>query len=505
MTPVLSFFKKPPANAQTAAVLVFAGKTLSPGAAAIDKQAGGFLSEVLKNQTAFTGKTGQALSLFLSQENGFRRVAIIGAGEKEKLTGAALESLGGRLCALLKTMGAGEVSVFATTAEEAAGIAAGIMLRSYDFSTYKTTKKKGEDKPLPLKTVSMIVPDDKAAAKAYARIAPGVQGALFARDLTNEPPNILYPETYAIRIRDSLKPLGVDVEIMDEKKLEKLGFGALVAVGQGSARPPRLVVMRWNGAGGKNGKKKAQAPIAFVGKGMTYDSGGLSIKIPYTAMYDMKMDMAGSAAVVGAMMALSLRGAKVDAVGVVGLAENMISERAYRPADILTSLSGKTVDILNTDAEGRLVLADALTYVQKTYKPRLIVNLATLTGSILNALGPEYAGAYVNDDSLWSQLDSAGKQASEKLWRMPLDEAYRKEMESDVADLKNAGADGRWAGSCSLAAGFLEHFIENGTPWAHLDIAGTAWMKSDRATVPKGATGFGVRLLDRFVSDHYES
>jgi leucyl aminopeptidase len=239
----------------------------------------------------------------------------------------------------------------------------------------------------------------------------------------------------------------------------------------------------------------------LVGKGVTFDTGGISIK-PAAGMEEMKMDMGGSAAVVGAIRAFAQSKAKVDVVGIVGLAENMPSDRSYRPADIVTSLSGKTIEVLNTDAEGRLVLCDALTYVQDTYKPSMIIDLATLTGAIMVALGYEYAGAFVNDDKLWGQLDKAAKATGEKLWRMPLDEAYRNEMRGSVTDLQNLGNLGRYGGACS-AAGFLEHFIKDGTPWAHLDIAATAWMKSEKATVPKGATGFGVRLLYRLVLDNY--
>jgi leucyl aminopeptidase len=286
------------------------------------------------------------------------------------------------------------------------------------------------------------------------------------------------------------------VEVLDEKKMAKLGFGAHLAVGMGSIRPPRVVIMRWNGT-----SKKSNKPLAFVGKGVTFDTGGISIK-PAAGMEEMKMDMGGSAAVVGLIRALAQSKAKVDVVGIVGLAENMPSDRSYRPADIVTSLSGKTIEVLNTDAEGRLVLCDALTYVQKTYKPSMIIDLATLTGAIMVALGFEYAGAFVNDDKLWGQLEKASKATGEKLWRMPLDQAYRDEMTNNITDLKNLGNQGRYGGACS-AAGFLEHFIEDGTPWAHLDIAATAWMKTEKATVPKGGTGFGVRLLYRLVLDNY--
>ncbi len=293
-----------------------------------------------------------------------------------------------------------------------------------------------------------------------------------------------------------MKPLGVEVEIFDEKKMLKMGMGAIMAVGQGSERQPRMVIMRWNG----NPKKKT-VPIAFVGKGVTFDTGGISIK-PAAGMDEMKMDMGGSAAVVGLMKTLAARNAKINVVGVVGLAENMPSGNAYRPGDILTSYAGKTIEVLNTDAEGRLVLADCLTYVQRTYKPATVIDLATLTGAILVALGHEYCGTFATNDDLWGQLEKSSAASGEKLWRMPLDPVWHKEVESNVADVQNTGK-GRNAGSCT-AAEFLHHFIEEGTQWAHLDIAGTAWRTSDQPTVPKFGSGFGVRLLNTLVAEHYE-
>jgi leucyl aminopeptidase len=292
-----------------------------------------------------------------------------------------------------------------------------------------------------------------------------------------------------------LAELGVVVEVLDEKKMKKLGMGALLGVGQGSVKPPRLVVMRWNGA-----PDDKEGPLAFVGKGVTFDTGGISLK-PGPGMEEMKWDMAGAGAVIGLMAALAGRKAKANVVGVVGLVENMPDGNAQRPGDIVTSMSGQTIEILNTDAEGRLVLADALWYTQAQYKPRFMVNLATLTGAIIVSLGHEHAGLFSNNDELADRLLQAGKSTGEALWRMPLSPAYDKDIDCDAADMKNIGSAGK-AGSIT-AAQFLQRFV-NGLPWAHLDIAGTAWSKKDTATVPKGATGYGVRLLDRFVADFYE-
>jgi leucyl aminopeptidase len=345
------------------------------------------------------------------------------------------------------------------------------------------------------------------------------EGVFLARDLVSEPPNVLNPETMAERCRD-LEKLGVQVEILGPKEMKKLGMGAILGVAQGSENEPRIAVMQWLGAsGGGNGGKKARAaqkPIAFVGKGVTFDTGGISIK-PAGGMEDMKFDMAGGAAVIGLMAALAGRRAKVDAVGLVGMVENMPSGTAQRPGDVVKTLSGKTVEVINTDAEGRLVLADVMSYCQDRFQPAAMVDLATLTGAIIVALGHEHAGLFSNDDELAARITAAGKSTGEACWRMPLGDAYDKQIKSDIADMKNVG--GRQGGSIT-AAQFLQRFVGgnggkdkdkgaagNGgghLPWAHLDIAGTAWTTKDLPSVPKGATGFGVRLLDRMVAAHYE-
>ena len=506
----ISFAKSPKSKADTVVVFATEKNVLLGAGVALDKKSGGLISSALDTRDNFKGKAGEAIAVILPKNTGYKQALVMGLGTASKLDSLTYETIGGKTLASLKGISAQSTVILFEApkgglkdVEAGAAFASGLRLRDYVFDKYKTDKtksKSGDSKKSngskKLKDITIVTSASTAAAKAYEEHHAIAEGVVFARDLVNEVPNVLYPESYADILAKQLKPLGVQVEIFDEKKMAKLGFGAHLAVGMGSIRPPRVVIMRWNGTG-----KKSTKPLAFVGKGVTFDTGGISIK-PAAGMEEMKMDMGGSAAVAGLMRTLALTKAKVDVVGIVGLAENMPSDRAYRPGDIITSLSGKTIEVLNTDAEGRLVLCDALTYVQQTYKPSMIIDLATLTGAILVALGVEYAGAFVNNDKLWSQLEKASKSTGEKLWRMPLDEAFRNEMKSQVADLQNLGNLGRYGGSCS-AAGFLETFIENDTPWAHLDIAGTAWWKSDKAVTPKGGSGFGVRLLYKLVADNY--
>ncbi|WP_026607335.1 leucyl aminopeptidase [Methylocapsa acidiphila] len=386
----------------------------------------------------------------------------------------------------------------ADPAAAAAEFLLGMQLRDYRFDTYKT-KKKDESEDYGPGEIFVAV-EEPAAARREAKAREAVaEGALIARGLVNEPANVLYPVEFANRAK-TLEKLGVEVEIFDEAKLRELGMGALLGVGQGSARESRVVIMRWRG--GKPARESAKAksqPIAFVGKGVCFDTGGISIK-PAAGMEDMKGDMAGAACVVGLIHALAARKAKVDVVGAIGLVENMPGPEAQRPGDIVKSMSGQTIEVINTDAEGRLVLADVLWHVQDKFKPKFIVDLATLTGAILVALGQEHAGLFTNDDALAEKLLAAGKATGEKLWRLPLGPAYDKMIDSKFADMKNTG--GRHAGSIT-AAQFLQRFV-NGTPWAHLDIAGTG-MNSPANDINQGwASGFGVRLLDRLVADNYE-
>jgi len=399
----------------------------------------------------------------------------------------------------------------------AAAFALGMALRSYRFHRYRTDEKE-DDKP-KLDGVAVAtgsVPDAKAAWGPMRAVANGV---FLARDLVSEPPNVLNPEAMANRCLE-LEKLGVQVEILGPKEMRKLGMGALLGVAQGSDNEPRIAVMQWLGASGGKKAKAPHNPIAFIGKGVTFDTGGISIKAA-GGMEDMKFDMAGGAAVIGLMAALAGRRAKVDAVGLVGMVENMLSGNAQRPGDVVKTMSGKTVEVINTDAEGRLVLADVLAYCQDRFEPAAMVDLATLTGAIIVALGHEHAGLFSNDDELAARIIAAGKNTGEACWRMPLGDAYDKQIKSDIADMKNVG--GRPGGSIT-AAQFIQRFVGGGAkngksgngaakdgeakprlPWAHIDIAGTAWTTKDLPSVPKGATGFGVRLLDRMVAAHYET
>ena len=364
----------------------------------------------------------------------------------------------------------------------------GLKLKSYKFNIYKTKKNK--------KTISIRVFGNKKkfSLKNNLRFKALEEGTFYTRDLVSEPGNILHPDEYAKRL-NKLKRYGLKVNIFDQRRLKKLGMNALLGVGQGSIRGSYLVTMEWKGL--SNNSK----PLAFVGKGVCFDTGGISLK-PAKFMEDMTYDMAGSATVVGLMKNLAIRKAKINAVGVVGLVENMPGGNAQRPGDIIKSYSGKTIEVLNTDAEGRLVLADALTYTEKKYKPRFIVDLATLTGAIIVSLGSEYAGLFSNNDKLSSQLFKAGEITGEKVWRMPLNENYDKLINSKKADMQNINYVGG-AGS-TTAAQFLQRFILNKTPWAHLDIAGMAFSKYGGALNSGGATGFGVKLLNQLIEDNYE-
>ncbi|HYJ58506.1 MAG TPA: leucyl aminopeptidase, partial [Methyloceanibacter sp.] len=360
--------------------------------------------------------------------------------------------------------------------------------------SWKKQATGAEENDRTLKKIVIHCADPKAAAQAFAPVRGMAEGVALARDLVNEPANVLGPTEFAARAK-ALTKLGVQVELLGPKVLQKLGMGALLAVGQGSDRPSHVVVMQWKGAGVKGGD-----PIAIVGKGVTFDTGGISLK-PAAGMEDMKGDMAGAACVVGLMHELAARKATVNVVGIIGLVENMPSGSAQRPGDVVTSMSGQTIEVLNTDAEGRMVLADCLWYAQKRFKPKAIVNLATLTGAVMVALGKEHAGLFSNNDELSERLTAAGRATGEKLWRLPLGAKYDKMIDSKVADMKNTG--GKWGGSIS-AAQFLQRFIKDNTPWAHLDIAGTAMSSVDSEINRSWGSGFGVRLLDRLIADHYE-
>jgi len=492
-------FAKPEIPASgTLVALAADGRKLSKLAGQLDKATKGAITRALE-ASRFKGGAEEFLTLLAPAGVDVARIIVAGIGTPAKYDALAAQSLGGRLVAALNGTGEKDVSVWIEQvgdmkldeAEFAANVAYGARLRFYRFDKYKT-KEKPEQKP-SLKHFSVLVADAADAKRAFGPMDKVVDAVNFARDLVSEPANVIYPETLAAEAK-KLSEFGVEVKVLGVKEMTKLGMGALLGVGQGSDRESQLVTMQWNGGG----KEK---PIAFVGKGVTFDTGGISIK-PAAGMEDMKWDMAGSAAVIGTMRALAARKAKVNAVGVVGLVENMPSGTAQRPGDIVTSMSGQTIEVLNTDAEGRLVLADAMWYCQETFKPKVMIDLATLTGAILIALGNIYGGMYANDDELAKQLESSGKSTGELLWRMPLAAAYNKMMDSPAADVKNISGS-RNAGSIT-AAEFLQRFVQKGTTWSHLDIAGMAWADKDSPTTPRGATGYGVRLLDRLVAAHYE-
>ena len=491
-------FAKPVSSYEGALVVtVLEGRTLTATGQALDSESGGTLSRAMA-ASRFEGKKDQTLLLMTPAGTKLTRVLLVGLGKAKAFDAKGAQGLGGIVVAQLSNSTDAEVilavdaldgSALAAT-DIAANAAFGARLRSYRFDRYRT-KEKPEDKP-SLKKLVVSVPDHAAAKKAYEPLAAVSEGVFLTRDLASEPANIIYPETLAEQCK-TLTQHGVEVEVLGEKQMKKLGMGALLGVGQGSDRESQLVVMRWNGG------PEDQAPLAFIGKGVTFDTGGISIK-PAGGMEDMKWDMGGSAVVIGLMKALALRNAKVNVVGVVGLVENMPGGNAQRPGDVVTTMSGQTVEVINTDAEGRLVLADALWYTQDRFKPQFMIDLATLTGAIIIALGDQYAGLFSNDDRLADKLTAAGKAVGEGVWRLPIDDPYDKQIKSEIADMMNVG--GREGGSIT-AAMFLKRFV-NGVKWAHLDIAGVTWSKKDGPVTPKGATAFGVRLLDRLVSDNYE-
>ena len=445
----------------------------------------------------FKGKNGSILDILAPQGLKAKRLIVVGAGKLAELKDKDFLKLGGTVAGKLKASTktvtvVAELPKDSMSADQAAAIAAGIRLRAYSFDRYKTKKKDGEETALRA-SVSIAVDDVAAARKAFAPSAHVVEGVITARDLVNEPPNVLFPIEFARRA-SQLRKLGVVVEVLDVNAMKKLGMGALLGVAQGSTQPGRTVIMRWNGG------KKGDQPVAFIGKGVCFDTGGISIK-PAGGMEDMKGDMGGAACVVGLMQALAARKAKANVVGAIGVVENMPDGNAQRPGDIVTSMSGQTIEIINTDAEGRLVLADVLWYVAKKFKPKFMVDLATLTGAILVALGTEYAGLFSNNDELAERLMNVGLATGERVWRMPLGPEYDKQIDLQFADMKNTGT--RNGGSIT-AAQFLQRFVD-GTPWAHLDIAGTAMGAPKTEINQSWGSGFGVRLLDRLVAEHYEA
>jgi leucyl aminopeptidase len=477
----------------------WADRVLTTTARRLDEETGGAIARAMEAAPRFHGKKNELLPLIGPPNVPLSRIVVAGLGKPESVDARLLQDLGGNVVAHLNSAGESEATIAidlgdgapVKPGEAAAQLAFGAALRAYRFDKYRTTEKPEKKPSLAAIAVATEKPD--AAREAHRALKAAAEAIAFTRDLVSEPANVLYPETLAKRA-GGLTEFGLSVEILDETNMREHGMEALLGVAQGSVRPPRLVIMEHHG--GPSGS----APIAFVGKGVTFDTGGISIK-PAAGMGDMKWDMAGAGAVIGLMRLLGARRARVNAVGIVGLVENMPSGSAQRPGDIVRSMSGQTIEVLNTDAEGRLVLADALWYCQDRFKPRLMVDLATLTGAIIVALGSEYAGLFANNDELAERLTASGNAVGEKLWRMPLGDSYDRAIDSDAADIKNIAGD-RGAGS-TIGAQFIKRFV-NDVPWAHLDIASVAWSKKDAPTVPKGATAFGVRLLDRFVADYYE-
>ena len=444
----------------------------------------------------FSGKTGQLHEGFASRDGAVVRVALVGTGEaKANDHLPALERAGAAITAKYIASGEDAVTIDLSdaglTAGQAAAVVLGARLRGWRHDVYRTKLAADQQATLTTVRVAGAPAGTEAAWAIEAALADGIE---LTRELVTEPANIIYPESFVERVTKRLDGSGITVRVLNDTEMAKLGMGALLGVAQGSRKPARLLVMEWNG--GAAGTK----PVAFVGKGVTFDTGGISIK-PAAGMEDMKWDMGGAGAVAGAMLALAKRKAKANVVAVCGLVENMPDGNAQRPGDVVTSMSGQTIEVINTDAEGRLVLCDCVTWVQQEYQPTAIVDLATLTGAIIVSLGHEQAGIFSNDDALAGKLIAAGDASGDKLWRMPLGSAYDKLIDSPIADMKNVGP--REGGSIT-AAQFIQRFVDKGTPWAHLDIAGMAWSNKPGATWAKGATGYGVRVLDRFVRDNLE-
>ena len=474
------------------------GNMLGQSARRINESTNGAVERAI-DAYGFKGGKGKSLVISAPAHVDYNHIVLIGLGDDGIIKEKDALSIGGNLYKTLLTTKAKSAHVILEDGIDpikvTANVANGAVLRSYRFDKYKT-KLKDEDKPA-LTELSFGLKQVEETSAYYQSLEATSKGVFLARNVVTEPPNVLYPESYAKIIKDDLSKAGVSVKILGEKQMHKLGMGALLGVGQGSDKESHLVVMEWNGD-----KKNKDKPLAFVGKGVTFDTGGISLK-PSSGMEDMKYDMGGSAAVVGVMKALAERKAKVNAVGVVGLVENMPGGLAQRPSDVVTSMSGQTIAVLNTDAEGRLVLADALWYCQEMFKPHTVINLATLTGAIVIALANEHAGIFSNNDSLAEKITEAGLETNEKVWRFPLHENYDKMIDSEIADMQNISS-GRGAGSIT-AAQFLQRFIQEGVEWTHIDIAGMAWADKDQDICPKGATGYGVRLLDRLVKNHYEA
>lgn len=460
------------------------------------------ITSALKQKDSFKAKFAEIKAIAVNTDNEtVNYVLLVGLGDNTKLTEAMMEEIGGAIVCIANKMHVDSVLVekslnIRSIPEElvASAIASGAMLASYKFDKYKTSDESNIKTAVHFLEIVTDVPEK--AEKSFALKKQLVSSVFFARDCINEPPNVLYPESYANKIADELYDLDVSVDIIGESQMRNLGMGAILGVGQGSIRESKIVVMEYKGG------TSDQKPVLVLGKGVTFDSGGISIK-PSSGMEEMKYDMSGSAAVVGLIRALALREATVNVVGIIGLVENMPGGNAQRPSDIVRTMSGKSIEVLNTDAEGRLVLADVVCYAQEKFTPACIIDLATLTGAVVVALGHTYAGLFANNDTLASQLMEAGSEVHEYLWRMPLHKDYDDMLKSDIADVANIG-NVRGAAGSATGAHFIGRFVKNDIPWAHLDIAGVAWNKNDSKICPKGGVGYGIRLLDRFITKYYE-
>jgi leucyl aminopeptidase len=487
----ISFASERPAGAYALVIPVRGDDILSERLSGLAEPARMLAARAAEGQR-FEREPNTIAEAFVPEGESARRLLLIGLGDSAEP--ARCERLGGTAAARLLLSGETkmviDLSGLRLDGEAAARIGFGAAARSWRYDLYRTRLAR---KQKPTLAEVTIVGAESGAEAAWKRKAALLDGISFTRELVTEPANILYPESFVERCRKKMEKIGIEIEILDEKQMAELGMGALLGVAQGSARPPRLLIMRWNGGG-------AARPVALVGKGITFDTGGISIK-PALGMEAMKWDMGGAGAVAGAMVALAGRKARANVIGICALAENMPGGNAQRPGDVVTGMSGQTIEVINTDAEGRLVLSDAMTWVQRKHKPEVMVDLATLTGAMIIALGHEYGGLFSNDDGLAGRLAAAGQETGDKLWRMPLGESYDKLIESPIADMKNVGP--REGGSIT-AAMFLQRFVEKGVKWAHLDIAGMAWADKPAALYDKGATGFGVALLDRFIADHHE-
>lgn len=465
---------------------------------AYDQKTYGHITKAMES-AEFRGKKGESLRLYAPIGINYAQILLVGIGDPSVLNQQKFEELGATLYTLTKANKKVVVDFSELTKikgmksfEWTAHLAAGFHLRSFNFTKYKTkNKEKIESK---IESVVFKTSEDSFATSYFHNLYCLTEGVCLTKTLVSEPPNVLYPETMA-EAAQGLTKLGVKVEVFNKKDMERMNMGGILGVGQGSAKEPKLIVLQW-----LNGDKN-QKPISVVGKGVTFDSGGISIK-PAQNMEDMKYDMAGSGVVIGLIKALALRKAKVNVVGVMAMVENMPSGSALKPADILTTMSGQTIEVQNTDAEGRLILADALWYTQDRFKPQAMIDLATLTGAVVVALGDQHAGLMSNNHELAAKLLKAGDDVNEPMWRLPLTEGYDKDMDSDIADMKNISG-GRGGGTIT-AAQFLQRFV-NDTPWAHIDIAAMAWDKKGKPLSEKGATGYGVRLLNKYLMDNFEA